>query len=170
MAADNLNLTRIRALLIDDNPFARELANAALSALNVRDIHRANDGETGLELAEQFKPDLILVDWFMEPVNGLEFIRMVRTHENRSIRFTPIIMVTAYAELWRVHDVRDAGANEFVVKPFSATTLYNKIRTIIDHPRPFIEAPNSYFGPDRRRRTVPVEVDHRSGRPLAVGV
>jgi DNA-binding response OmpR family regulator len=68
--------------------------------------------------------------------------------------------------LWRVHNARDAGANEFVVKPFSAKTLYAKIRAIVDNPRPFIDVPRAFFGPDRRRRTIPVAEDKRQATAL----
>jgi two-component system, chemotaxis family, chemotaxis protein CheY len=70
-------------------------------------------------------------------------------------------MVSAYAELWRVREARDAGCNEFVVKPFAARTLYAKIRTIVENPRPFVEVPDGYFGPDRRRRNTPVQEERR---------
>lgn len=160
----NLNLTRVRALVVDDNEFARDFIWTALTALNVRDIHRASDSDEGIKAVLSLIPDLILVDWVMQPLSGLEFIKKVRAHPNNAIRFIPIIMVTAYSELWRVHNIRDAGANEFVVKPFSAQTLYGKIRAIIENPRPFIEAPQTYFGPDRRRRTIPVLEDRRNKR------
>jgi len=163
----NLNLTRVRALLVDDNEFAREFIAAALTALNIRDIHRASDSSEGWAAVLSLIPDLILVDWVMQPLSGLDFIRKVRAHPNNAIRYIPIIMVTAYSELWRVHNIRDAGANEFVVKPFSAQTLYGKIRAIVENPRPFIEVPEAFFGPDRRRRTIPVREDRRNNRANA---
>jgi DNA-binding response OmpR family regulator len=163
----NLNLSRVRVLIVDDNEFAREFITAALNSLNIREIVKAEHGAQALELIKSHMPDLVLIDWMMEPVNGLELIRELRAHPNRSLRFMPIIMVSAYSELWRVHNVRDAGANEFVVKPFSAKTLYAKIRAIVDNPRPFIEVPRGYFGPDRRRRTVPVADNKRQAKALS---
>ena len=163
----NLNLSRVRVLIVDDNEFAREFITAALASLNIREIMMAEHGARALELIKSQMPDLVLIDWMMEPVNGLELIRELRAHPNRALRFMPIIMVSAYSELWRVHNVRDAGANEFVVKPFSAKTLYAKIRTIVDNPRPFVEVPRGYFGPDRRRRTVPVADNKRLAKALS---
>jgi two-component system, chemotaxis family, chemotaxis protein CheY len=158
----DLNLTRVRALLVDDNEFARDFAATALNALNIRDIHRASDSLEGYKAVSSLIPDLVLVDWVMQPISGVELIKQIRSHPNNAIRFIPIIMVTAYSELWRVHNIRDAGANEVVVKPFSAQTLYAKIRAIVDNPRPFIEAPGTFFGPDRRRRRIPVLEDRRN--------
>ena len=160
----NLNLSRVRVLVVDDNDFAREFITAALKSLCIREIINAEHGAKALDLIKSHMPDLVLVDWMMEPVNGLELVRELRAHENRSLRFLPIIMVSAYSELWRVHNVRDAGANEFVVKPFSAKTLYAKIRAIVDNPRPFIDVPSGFFGPDRRRRSIPVADDKRQAR------
>jgi DNA-binding response OmpR family regulator len=56
---------------------------------------------------------------------------------------------------------RDAGVNEFVVKPFSTNTLYAKIRATVEHPRAFVELPDGYLGPDRRRRSIPVAEQRR---------
>ncbi len=61
-------------------------------------------------------------------------------------------MTTAYSEIQRVVEARDAGITEFVAKPLSAKTLMARITAIIEHPRPFIRS-TRYFGPNRRRRT-----------------
>lgn len=95
-ATGNLNLSRVHVLLVDDNEFAREFVTAALNSLNLREILKAENGRQALELIESHLPDLVLVDWMMEPVNGLELIRALRTHESRSLRFMPIIMISAY--------------------------------------------------------------------------
>lgn len=156
-----LDLSAIRVLAIDDNPFSRRLITTALRALNVQYIAEAESAADGLAALASFGPDLILVDWVMPEQDGVAFVKKVRSDTTGQFRFLPIIMTTSYSELWRVQEARDIGVNEFVVKPFSARTMYTKIRAIIDSPRPFVEIPEGYFGPDRRRRNSPAKEDRR---------
>jgi CheY-like chemotaxis protein len=158
-----LDLSALRVLAIDDNAFSRRLVTAALRSLNVHQIAEAENAVDGFAALRAFAPDMILVDWVMPEIDGVQFARQVRTDKTGNFRFLPIIMTTSYSEIWRVQQARDAGINEFVVKPFSARTLYIKIKTIVDNPRPYIDIPDGYFGPDRRRRTQPVKEDRRKG-------
>jgi two-component system, chemotaxis family, chemotaxis protein CheY len=159
--ATALNLSGLRVLVIDDHAFSRHVGMAALRSLNIKTLAEAETASEGLGLIQTFAPDLILVDWVMEGMDGITFVKTVRGNKGTNSRFLPIIMVSAYAELWRVREARDAGCNEFVVKPFAARTLYAKIRTIIENPRPFVDVPDGYFGPDRRRRNMPVDQERR---------
>lgn len=158
-----LDLSALRVLIIDDNAFSRRLVLAALRALNIHQVGEAESAADGLAALQSFVPDLLLVDWVMPEMDGLAFAKQVRADKSGTFRFMPIIMTTSYSEIWRVQQARDAGINEFVVKPFSARTLYTKIKTIIDNPRPFIDISDGYFGPDRRRRTQAVKEDRRKG-------
>ena len=163
-----LNLSGLRVLVIDDHAFSRHLEIAALHALNIHQLTEAESAPDGLAAMQAFSPDLVLIDWVMEKIDGIAFVKRVRANKLSQFRMVPLIMVSAYSELWRVREARDAGCNEFVVKPFSARTLYEKIRTIVEHPRPFIEVPEGYFGPDRRRRNVPVQDERRKDAVNAV--
>jgi DNA-binding response OmpR family regulator len=90
----------------------------------------------------------------MEPLDGIDFIKMVRTASDSPNPFVPTIMLTVHTEMNRVVETRDAVVHEFFAKPISAKALYSRIRSIIDRPRPFIRV-GQYFGPDRRRRDNP---------------
>jgi CheY-like chemotaxis protein len=150
-----LDFGRLRVLIVDDNAFSRRIALFALRALNIQSVAEAESAESGYAALKSFGPDLILVDWVMRPIDGLAFIKRVRADKASGFRYVPIIMVSGFSEIWRVRQARDTGANEYVVKPFSAKILYTKLRTLIDVPRPFIEVPKGYFGPDRRRHDQP---------------
>ena len=89
----------------------------------------------------------------MEPLDGLDFVRLVRTAKDSPNPYVPIIMLSGYTEYRRVTEARDAGINEFLAKPISARALYLRFASIIDNPRPFIRT-KSYFGPDRRRQNL----------------
>jgi two-component system, chemotaxis family, chemotaxis protein CheY len=158
--AANLNFSQARTLVVDDNALARDILDYALGELNVGKLHMAENGLDGLVKLQTIAPDLVLVDWVMEPMDGISFVREVRSLPG-SMRFVPIIMVTGYSEEWRVNIARDVGVHEFIVKPFTAKTLFAKMRATIENPRPFVEIPNGYFGPDRRRRRIPVSEERR---------
>lgn len=97
------------------------------------------------------RPDVVYLDLMMAPVDGLELTRQIRRGEDGVYRFTPIIMVTADASIKQVTAARDAGVNEFLAKPFSATLVYYRLRALIEKPRGYISG-MQFFGPDRRRR------------------
>ena len=90
----------------------------------------------------------------MEPLDGLDFVRLVRTGGDSPNPYVSIIMLTGHTELNRVLEARDSGVHEFLAKPISAKKLYSRIKAIIEHERKFIKA-GRYFGPDRRRREDP---------------
>ena len=158
-----LDLQRVRVLVIDDNLFARRLVRVTLNTLGIRQIAEASDGLQGIAAVRTFAPDLIFVDWDMEPVDGITFIRDMRRNEDLGSRCTPIILVSGYSEQWRVLTARDAGASEYIVKPFTVKSLYAKIHALVDSPRAFIDVTGGYFGPDRRRRSVQTDTDRRIG-------
>jgi two-component system chemotaxis response regulator CheY len=155
------DLSRLRVVVIDDNHFSRDLASLCLSALGVKEIYAADGAKSGMDAMRANAPDIVLVDWVMEPVDGIGFVKAIRGNKRNPFRFLPLMIVSAYSEQWRVEEARDSGANEFVVKPFSAYSLYTKIRGIIESPRPFVEVPDGYFGPDRRRRNSVVATERR---------
>jgi DNA-binding response OmpR family regulator len=86
----------------------------------------------------------------MEPLNGIEFVKLVRTAEDSKAKLVPIIMLTAYSERSKVEAARDAGATEFCTKPVTATEIYRKVAAVVNNPRPYVRT-RRFFGPDRRR-------------------
>lgn len=148
------NIEQISFLVVDDNSPMRALLNTILRQLGVQNVVDAVDGKTAFARLGDFDPDIILCDWNMQPIDGIEFVRMVRTAPNSPNPFVPIVMLSGHAEISRIVEARDAGVNEFMAKPVSAAKLYTRIKAIIDHPRPFVRTA-TYFGPDRRRRDDP---------------
>ena len=95
-------------------------------------------------------------------VDGIELTREIRNAADSANRFVPIVMVSGYAQRGRVLTARDAGVNEFVVKPITATALFSRIRAVIEKPRPFVRT-KTFFGPDRRRGRSDYEGPERRG-------
>ncbi|HEY9163652.1 MAG TPA: response regulator [Magnetovibrio sp.] len=148
------NLSRLNFLIVDDNKHMRALVKSILHALGVKSVLEAGDGADAFKELRHFPADVIICDWNMSPLDGLDFVRMVRTASDSPNPFVPIIMLTGHTEMNRVMEARDSGVHEFLAKPISAKKLYSRIRSIIENPRPFVRA-GIYFGPDRRRKLNP---------------
>lgn len=129
----------------------RRLLTSVLKALDVGIILTANDGDDGFEQVVRNDPDIVISDWHMEPMNGIELAQKIRTSAQSPNRAVPIILITGYSATPRVAEARDIGVTEFLVKPFSASDLAKRIAHVIQKPRNFIIAPE-YSGPDRRRK------------------
>ena len=147
-------LEALSVLLADDNPHMREIVGVLLNNFGIKQIRAVQDGQHGLEVLRFWQPDLAIVDFKMEPVDGVEFTRYVRTSPQSRNPYLPIIMMTGHSARARVYEARDAGVTEFVVKPVNARILLDRIMAVIYRPRPFVRT-KSYFGPDRRRRADP---------------
>jgi CheY-like chemotaxis protein len=149
-----LNISRVKFLIVEDNPFMTTLLRTVLRTLGVNQVEAAPDGNLGFQLLQSFEPDIVLLDWEMAPMDGIEFTRLLRTSKQSPNRYLPIIMITAHSEMSRVLEARDAGVNELLAKPIAALKLFTRIRNIVERPRLFVDSPG-YFGPDRRRRGDP---------------
>jgi len=147
----SIRLDNISFLVVDDNDHMRQMVRSVLRSLGSRSIREARGGQEAIEALEAGAPDILITDWAMDGMDGLDLTRHVRTSDRSPNIYLPIIMLTAFAERARVYTARDAGVTEFLIKPLSATALFNRVSTIIEHPRPFVRV-GQFFGPDRRRR------------------
>ena len=142
---------RLKVLVVDDNVHMRKLVTTILQAFGVIQILEADNGERGWAALRESNPDVVILDWVMEGMSGVELIRMIRTNPQAPNPFVPVIMLTGHTSLEHVREARDAGVNEFIVKPVSVKTMMSRLVAVIEHPRPFVRT-MSFFGPCRRRR------------------
>ncbi|MCB9987991.1 MAG: response regulator [Rhodospirillales bacterium] len=145
---------KLSVLVVEDTAPMRKLIMSVLETLGVGLVYSAENGEDGFAAFCKYNPDIVIADWHMEPINGIELAQEIRTSVMSSNRMVPIILITGYSALSRVAQARDAGVTEFLVKPFSANDLAKRIAYVINKPRDFIDS-HDYFGPDRRRRIQP---------------
>lgn len=153
MPATQFNFTDVGVMIVDDNHHMRELLCSILHALGFKRIMELSDGDAAMREIGRFAPDIVITDWHMEPMDGMELVRRIRNAAEETTRYVPIIMLTGHSEAARVRKARDAGVHEFLAKPISAKSLLARIVRIVDHPRPFIRT-DDYFGPDRRRQNL----------------
>ena len=158
-------LSRITVLVMDDDVQMNKVVRDMLDAIGFEKIHTARDGASAIKLLQQKPIDMVLTDWRMEPMDGINFTKFIRTSPDSPNRYLPIIMMTGQGEKEDVELARDTGVNEFLVKPFTVKSLMERIITVIENPRNFVMA-KSFKGPDRRRRDgdSPVGVDRRKRR------
>ena len=142
---------KLSMLVVEDTQPMQKLLVSVLEALGIKNIQTCKNGEEAFRAFCNNSHDIILSDWQMEPVDGIELARMVRKHHLSPNRLTPIILITGYSAWPRVEEARDAGVTEFLVKPFTAHDLARRVAHVINKPRDFIET-QDFFGPDRRRR------------------
>ncbi len=141
----------LRALIIEDNQHMRVLLRSLMLALGIKHVFECNDGAAGYVALREKKPDFVLTDLSMKPIDGIEFTKMVRTAPDSPNPYVPIIMVTGHTERSRVEMARDAGVTEFLAKPITVQNLLLRVAEIVERPRPFVRC-EGYFGPDRRRK------------------
>ncbi|MBT3305762.1 MAG: response regulator [Alphaproteobacteria bacterium] len=147
-------------MIVDDQDFIRSLLRHILGVLGCTNITDSSNGEAAWFSIRDNPPDLLIVDWEMEPMDGIELVNKIRNDDSSPDRFMPIIMITAHSERPRIIAARDAGVNEFVMKPVSARTLFSRLNAVIEHPRRFVRT-SEYFGPDRRRKRTFVDFERR---------
>ena len=149
-----VQLEGLSVLLVDDNEPMRSVVRSMLKARGCQDIAEAQNGEDALKRLRVFPASVVICDWAMAPMDGLEFTRRIRGDTNHENRRVPIIILSGHADIDKIKAARDAGAHEFLAKPVRAEVLYERLRDIVHRPRKFIES-GSYFGPDRHRKQNP---------------
>lgn len=159
-------MVNIKILVVEDDPHMRSFLRAVLSESTngAMEYAEAGNGEEALKILSAFKPDVILSDWIMAPVDGLELLKRLRKGITGISSFTPFIMVTSRNDgPWQAK-ARDAGVTEYLEKPVSVTDLLRGIKDAIENFKPFVRN-RDYFGPDRRNGKKPYSGDDRRTSP-----
>jgi two-component system chemotaxis response regulator CheY len=120
----------MRILIVDDFSTMRRIIRNLLGELGFENIEEADDGATAMPLLESQEFDLLVLDWNMPGVPGIDVLKWVRAHERLSAM--PILMVTAEAKREQIVEAAQAGVSGYVVKPFTAETLKSKLERIFE--------------------------------------
>lgn len=118
----------MRVLVVDDYKTMIRIIKNLLKQLGFNDVDEAADGSEALLKMKETKYGLVISDWNMEPMTGYELLKEVRADEG--LAKTPFIMVTAESKTENVIAAKKAGVNNYIVKPFNAATLKNKIDAV----------------------------------------
>lgn len=120
----------IKILVVDDFPTMRRIIKNLLKDLGYENVDEAEDGQMGLEKLRNGNFEFVVSDWNMPNLDGLEMLKQIRADVNLSS--LPVLMVTAEAKKENIIAAAQAGANGYVVKPFTAATLEEKLNKIFE--------------------------------------
>ena len=126
-------LMTIRILIADDEPNQLELLSFNLTQAGYS-VTKAMDGQSALELAEELQPDIVILDWMMPSLSGIEVCRALRAMPET--RMIPIIMLSARGEEGDRTLGLDVGADDYITKPFSPRELVSRVRAVLRRSRP----------------------------------
>jgi two-component system chemotaxis response regulator CheY len=142
-------IASLGVLVVDDSQFMRKIVRNLLVHIGVRDVYEASDGIAGLQAIRTKVPDVVIIDWELPLLNGAEFVRIVRSPGVFPMPDIPIIMLSSHGERSRVIEAARIGVNEYLRKPISAQSLYDRLVSILVKPRPIVQF-GSYYGPKPR--------------------
>jgi len=126
-----------------------------MQVFGARNIIETWSGRDALGIIQAKPVDFALMEWMLPDTSGIDLIRSIRALRTDA-RYTPCIMVTSETRVSQVYTARNVGVSEYVAKPFTAKSVFLRVREVVERPRPFVQV-KGYFGPDRRRRTEALE-------------
>ena len=129
------SLDTVNVLVIDDDEIGRLAVKTILSALGVAGVAEASDGARGIETLGRFPADIVICDWNMKPMSGIEFLRQVRGAEGVPNPDVPVIMLTGDPDMDRVIEARDNSATSFLGSKARRAMSEGALRIEIDRER-----------------------------------
>ncbi|MCE5274642.1 MAG: chemotaxis response regulator CheY [Syntrophaceae bacterium] len=118
----------MKILVVDDFSTMRRIVKNILRQLNFVNIIEADDGSTALEILQREKIEFVVSDWNMPKMTGLELLKAIRADD--ALKHIPFLMVTAEAQQENIIEAVKSGVSNYIVKPFTAETLSQKINQI----------------------------------------
>lgn len=119
----------MKILIVDDYKTMLRILRNLLRQLNFNNIEEATDGSMALEKLRDDSYGLVISDWNMEPMTGIQLLREVRSDD--SLKHLPFIMITAESKSENVIAAKEAGVSNYIVKPFNAETLKGKMASVL---------------------------------------
>jgi two-component system chemotaxis response regulator CheY len=120
----------MKILVVDDFSTMRRIIKNLLKDLGFTSIQEADDGNTALPMLQQGAFDFVVTDWNMPGMQGIDLLRAIRSDDK--LKHLPVLMVTAEAKKEQIIAAAQAGVNGYVVKPFTAATLKEKLDKIFE--------------------------------------
>ncbi len=118
----------LKVLVVDDMSTMRRIVKNVLKQIGYKDLHEAEDGQKGLQKLKEGGFGLVVSDWNMPVMSGIELLRAIRADPD--LKHLPVLMVTAEAQKENIIEAVQAGVSNYVVKPFTADALLEKLQKI----------------------------------------
>ncbi|RUO43048.1 chemotaxis protein CheY [Aliidiomarina taiwanensis] len=120
----------MKILVVDDFSTMRRIIKNLLRDLGMQNVSEADDGTTALPMLQNGEFDFVITDWNMPGMQGIDLLRAIRADE--SLSHIPVLMVTAEAKRDQIIEAAQAGVNGYIVKPFTAATLKEKLDKVFE--------------------------------------
>lgn len=120
----------MKILVVDDFSTMRRIIKNLLRDLGFSNIEEADDGTTALPMLQSGDYDFVVTDWNMPGMQGIDLLRAIRADDD--LKDTPVLMVTAEAKREQIIEAAQAGVNGYIVKPFTAATLKEKLDKVFE--------------------------------------
>lgn len=154
----------LKVLIVEDMAYIRSMLRGLLLRFGFAQVVEAASVPEALAELRRTPPDLIVTDWEMPGLTGIDLLKWVRQNPQSRNPATPIILLTAHGDFETVRACRDAGANDFLIKPVAPKRLHESIANLLRNDRLFVVSPD-YVGPDRRRADRPTPHERRARTP-----
>lgn len=149
-------LHQYKFLIADEDHRLSLVLKTMLGEMGFTNAQVTRSGQDVVSMLADNSFDFLITEWNIQHFDGIELISRIRRDSGSPNPTLPIIMLTGRAEQSDVIAARDNGINEYVIKPFSAKTIYNRLERIVEFPRNFVAA-RDFIGPDRRHKSKPPE-------------
>jgi len=116
-------------LIVDDYKTMLRIIENLLKQLGFKNVHQAIDGSSALKVLREQAIGLVISDWNMQPMTGLQLLKEVRADDK--LKTIPFVMITAESKTENVVAAKEAGVNNYIVKPFNAETLKQKLVSVV---------------------------------------
>ena len=137
-------------LVVDESQYTRKLTRTMLMNIGAKTVYEASDGVAALDVIRNANPDVAIMDWALPVLNGPQVIRIVRSPGVFPKPHLPIIMLTGFAQRWRVQEALRLGVHEFLLKPTSPAALRARLLSILTKPRAMVRIGQLYVPEPRR--------------------
>ena len=144
------NLSGLNILILEGSDLISELLDTVCLTFGIPIRRMADDPKWAFDILAAKPVDIVITDW-APGLDGIQFMERIRREPLNPDPYVPIIVCSGYNDMNRVLTARDAGMNEYLVKPFNAKSIYARFVAVIENQRSFVLSAN-FNGPDRRRR------------------
>lgn len=162
MVKTSVDFSKLSILIVENHSLMRRLLVEMLRGFGVNKIFQASSVPEAIEIVYSERLDAIVLDFFLDDMDGADFAKRIRYDASCSNRQVPILLVTGMPDHFKVLKVLDAGINAMLAKPIAPRDLYNRLTAMLTSPKPFVIT-NEYVGPMRKRAATPPT--NRAGQP-----
>ena len=155
MLKPTIDFSKLRILIVENHALMRRLLVEMLRGFGVREIFQASSVRAAVEIVYGEELDAVILDFFLDEMDGADFAKRVRHDDRCANRQVPILLITGMPDHHKVLKVLDAGINGMLAKPIAPRDLYHRLHTMLASPKPFVIT-NDYVGPMRNRTKPPV--------------